>query len=228
MESQEISAVKKSVAQKACEFIHSHMTVGIGSGSTVRFFIEALGLLCQRGLQIQGVASSNATHELALKWHIPMLDHEEVHEIDVTVDGADEIDPQKFMIKGGGGALFREKILAGSSKEMIVIIDQSKLSKTLGSRKLPIEIHPFCFPSTIKKINHLGFHGALRKKADQNAFVTDNGNFIYDVQYSSHKKNPEKDHISLLNIPGVVETGLFCHFSPKVIVGYPKGETKIY
>ncbi len=228
MSSKEKNSIKKAVAQKACEFIHNDMVVGIGSGSTVEYFVEALGLICQRGLKIHAVASSSAIYELALKWHIPMIDYGEVTNIDLTVDGADEIDEQKFMIKGGGGALFREKILASSSQEMIVIIDDSKLSKSLGNRKLPIEIHPFCYRASIKKINQAGFKGSLRVHQENGLYITDNGNYIYDVSYPNDKNQPMEDHETLIQIPGVIETGLFCHLSPKVLMGRSSQEIEIW
>lgn len=219
-----IEEIKKKVGAKAAEFVEDGMTIGLGTGSTAFYFIEKLIERCQQGLKIQAVASSERSLEQAQKGGIPFLDINEIHSLDLTVDGADEIDSAKRMIKGGGGALIREKIVASMSREMIVIIDESKLSQKLGNRKLPVEIIPFGVEATIKKLHHLGYQGTWRKVSNGKFYVTDNGNFIYDILFSKPCEQPELDHEKICSIAGVVDTGFFFHLAGRVIVGFFDGQ----
>lgn len=222
-----IDQVKKAVGIKACEFIHNGMVVGLGTGTTAHYFIEQLIELCKQGLKIQAVASSELSHQIAKRGGIPLLDVDKLIHLDVYVDGADEIDEKKRMIKGGGGALVREKIIASISKEMIVIVDETKLSQQIGHRKLPVEIIPFAYRATCHMIEKLGFKGALRTDGNDKFFVTDNGNYIFDIQFPSLPADPEKVHQSLINLPGVVETGFFFHLAGRVIVGFKDGQIAV-
>lgn len=222
-----IETVKKSVGIKAAELIQNHMIVGLGTGSTAFYFIEHLVHRCKEGLQIQVVASSEQSMKQAIQGGIPIVDINQLVEIDITVDGADEIDPLKRMIKGGGGALLREKIVASMSREMIVIIDEKKLVPKLGKCKLPIEILPFGYLAAINKIEKLGFAGALRKKSDGSFYVTDNGNFIFDVHYDNERNEPERDQERLLHVSGVIETGFFFNLAGRVIIGFLDGQVII-
>src|SRR3989304_8542002 len=143
-----MDAIKKRLGRAAAELIKSGMRVGLGSGSTAHFFIKRLGELCAEGLAIQAVASSNESEELAKRAGIPLTDINQLSSLDIAVDGADEIDEQKRMIKGGGGALVREKILASMSTEMVVLVEESKLCSLLGKKNLPVEMIPFGIIST--------------------------------------------------------------------------------
>ena len=219
--------LKKIAGYKAAELIETGMTVGLGTGSTAKYFIERL---IQRSEQesnfsIKAVASSTASLELAQKGNLPILDINTITYIDITVDGADEIDDQKRMIKGGGGALLREKIVASMSREMIVIIDESKKTSLLGKRKLPIEIVPFASFATLHKVKKLYPRAEFRtQEGSSDYYITDNGNYIIDIHFPHLLETPEKDHVRLKEIPGVVETGFFFHLAGRVITAYNDGQ----
>lgn len=214
---------KRAAGEEAAKFVQPGMLVGLGTGSTAHYFIEQLIHRCHQGLKIHAIATSKRSHDQALKGGIPLLHVDDMISLDLTVDGADEIDPQKRMIKGGGGALLREKIIASSSREMIVIIDESKLVPYLGGCPLPIEIVPFAYHATIKKINEIGFTGHLRQTPDQKTYVTDNGNYIYDVHLKTPCLYPESVHNSIRAIPGVIETGFFFNLAGRVLIGRDDG-----
>ncbi len=218
---------KIAAASKAAEWIEDGMIVGLGSGSTAECFIRSLIDCCKQGLRIQAVSSSRASTDLAKRGGIEVLDINSVPRIDLTVDGADEIDPKKRMIKGGGGAHVREKILACSSKEMIVIVDNSKLVPSVGRGKLPIELLFYGSPATRAKVEQLGYPGKWRLNEDNTLFITENGNLILDIYFKSPPENPEKLHEAIINIPGVVDTGFFFHLAGRVIIGYPDGKTEV-
>jgi ribose 5-phosphate isomerase A len=220
-------SIKKAVGYKAAELIEDGMRVGLGTGSTAHYFIERLAQRCREGLKIHAAASSKASLDLANQNEIPLLDIEKVTALDITVDGADEIDPQKRMIKGGGGALIREKILAAMSREMIVIIDESKLVPALGKRKLPVEIIPFATHATLHHIEKAGYKGAFRKNKDGTLYHSDNGSLIFDIHFDSVRTNPEADHETLIHIPGVADTGFFFNLAGRVIVGFADGQVVI-
>lgn len=218
---------KKAAAKKAAEFIQSGMIVGLGSGSTSAYFIESLIDQAKKGLKIQTVASSRQSADLAKKGGLQVLDINSLPRIDITVDGADEIDPKKRMIKGGGGAHVREKILASSSHEMVVIVDESKLVPAIGKAKLPVEVLFYGSPATRMKIEQLGYQGKWRTSPDETLYITENGNLIFDVQFPSPPSNPEKDHEMLISLPGVIDTGFFFNLAGRVVIGYLDGRTEI-
>ncbi|MBI2810285.1 MAG: ribose-5-phosphate isomerase RpiA [Candidatus Melainabacteria bacterium] len=220
-------AIKKAVGYQAAELIESGMRVGLGTGTTAHYFIERLGERCRAGLKIHAVASSQASRDLAEKGQIPLLEMEKVTSLDLTVDGADEIDPEKRMIKGGGGALVREKILASISHEMVVIVDETKLVPSLGKHKLPVEIVPFASHATAHNIKKAGYSGTFRKNKDGSLFHSDNNNLILDIHFESLREDPEADHEVLIHIPGVVDTGFFFHLAGRVIVGFADGQVVI-
>jgi ribose 5-phosphate isomerase A len=219
--------MKKAVGYKAAEFIREGMTVGLGTGSTVFYFIEKLIERVKQGLTIRAVSSSSRSLDQASKGGIPLCDINLIPHIDITVDGADEIDSEKRMIKGGGGALLREKILASMSKEMIVVIDESKISHQLGSKKLPVEIVPFASQITLRKVQRIQKKANIRKTDNGSIFVTDNGNFIIDIFFDELLHEPEILHSLLKQIPGVVETGFFFHLAGRVIVGFKDGQVVV-
>lgn len=221
---------KKAAAYAAAEMIQNEMLVGIGTGSTTEHFITKLGWRCQQeNLKISAVATSEKSRQMALQNKIPMVDINTLTYLDVTVDGADEITAaQHKMIKGGGGALLREKIVASMSREMIVIVDQTKVVDYLGAFPLPVEIIPFAWQATQFKVNQKGFTGQWRVSAEGKRFITDNGNFIYDISFAKPLAEPEKVEQALIAIPGVIETGFFFGLATKVIVGHTDGRIEIH
>lgn len=217
---------KEAASIKALEFVQDGMLLGLGTGSTAAFFIEHLIEKCKEGLKLQAVATSIASEEMAKAGGIPLLDINTIDALDLTVDGADEIDSQKRLIKGAGGALVREKIIASMSKEMVVIADETKLVEQLGLCPLPIEIIPFGAKATQRHIQEFGLTGSLRKDGEI-PYLTDNQNWIYDVHFSSPPEDPERLQQTLLSIPGVVDTGFFFHLANRCVIGKQDGTTTI-
>lgn len=215
--------MKKLAGYAATNHIENGMVVGLGTGSTVFHFINRLVEKVSEGLEISIVSSSLRSESQAKKGGIQTADINTITSIDITVDGADEIDPEKRMIKGGGGALLREKILANTSREMIVIVDESKVVEKLGKHPLPLEILPFASSAIIDKIKKLGYLGTLRKNNQDGPYITDNGNYIYDIHFETLRDDPESDHEKLLRVPGVLETGFFFNLAGPVIIGRPNG-----
>lgn len=215
--------MKKAVGYAAADFVENGMLVGLGTGSTVFYFITRLIERVQDGLEIQVVSSSIRSESQAKDGGIPVADINTITSIDLTVDGADEITSEKIMTKGGGGALLREKILANTSREMVVIVDESKVVEKLGKHPLPVEILPFATEAIIDKIRKLGYQGSLRKRNKDSLYVTDNGNHIYDIYFESLRDDPEKDHEKLSRISGVLETGFFFNLAGRVLVGKADG-----
>jgi ribose 5-phosphate isomerase A len=208
---------KLAVARKALEFIQDGMVVGLGSGSTSSKFIELLGELVQRGLRIRGIASSARSAELARSLSIPLTDFHETTEIDVAVDGADEVDERLALIKGGGGALLREKIVASAAKQFIVIIDSSKLVKHLGKFPLPVEVIPMAAPLVDRKLREMKIHPTIRKLPSGAEYKTDEGNLIIDCA-CGEILHAEELAASIRALIGVVEHGLFLKMAERVIV----------
>lgn len=219
---------KKAAANAAVKLVRDGMLVGLGTGSTASFFIEALSIRCKdEGLKITAVATSKQSFQLALKTNIPLVDDQTVSQLDLTVDGADEIDHHKNMIKGGGGALLREKLVAKSSHEMVVIVDETKLVENLGAFPVPVEISPFLYQSTLLRLSQQNYNGVLRLNRDQSTYMTDNGTYIFDIQFENLILDPQKEHDKLKSIVGVIETGLFFKIAGRVVIGYQDGFTKI-
>ena len=221
------NSAKEAAANAAAELINDGMLVGLGTGSTAAFFIDRLIQRCKEGLKIQVVATSARSQDQAVKGGIPLADINQLTSLDITVDGADEIDSNRSMIKGGGGALLREKIVASMSHEVVIVVDQSKVVKKLGAFPLPIEIVPFAWKGIVAKIEIAGYHGKLRVGKNNEPYVTDNGNYIYDINFPNLIADPELTDEVLRGIPGVVETGLFLNIADKVIVEYPDGRVEI-
>lgn len=223
--------LKKAAAAKAVEFVKDGMKLGIGTGSTANEFIRLLAQRVKNGLRVVGVATSKQSEKLCVELGIPVAALDEVPSLDLDIDGADEIGPQMALIKGGGGALLREKIVAFSSAQMLVIADQSKLVKTLGAFALPIEVNPFGIEVTkvaiIDAAKRLGLSGniALRTKNNK-PFITDGGHFILDASFG-RISDPEGLSEALFAIPGVVEHGLFLNLATKLVIAMANGEIKV-
>lgn len=211
---------KKIAAEKATEFIEDGMVVGLGTGSTAWFFIKKLGDLVSKGLFIKAVTTSQATEKQAAGLNIPMFTVDEVAGIDLLVDGVDEVDKHFNAIKGGGGALFREKLIARLAKRIIWIMDDRKYVDTIGSFPLPVEILPFGHTHTLKKLHRLGFNPVLRLQ-DEEPFITDNGNFILDC-HITRPYDPAEVIKKLDSVTGVLEHGLFLNMCERIIIGRKK------
>jgi ribose 5-phosphate isomerase A len=223
-----IEDAKKAAGRAAADLIKHDMIVGLGTGSTANYFIEALAFRVKQGLHLKAVvASSKRSHDLAKHLSLPVQDINDVPHIDITVDGADEIDPLKRMIKGGGGAHVREKILAVNSHEMVVIIDETKRVPKIGAGKLPVEILFFGSPATRTTLEKMGYLGKWRLKDDGGLFVTENTNLIYDVVFDMPPPYPEQVHEEMIHIPGVIDTGFFFNMAGRVVVGYMDGHYEI-
>jgi ribose 5-phosphate isomerase A len=223
-----IEEQKRAAAARAVEFVRPGMRVGLGTGSTSRHFVELLGERVRGGLDIVAVATSEATRAEAARAGIPLTTLEEAPDLDLTVDGADEIAPDLSAIKGGGGALLREKIVAAASTHMIVIADESKWVDTLGRYPLPIEVVPFGVTPTRRAVEHaateLGCPGSalLRRTSEGHAFVTDEGHLIFDLALGRIPE-PRTLALRLAEIPGVVEHGLFIGLVRMAIIAGPHG-----
>ena len=212
---------KREAARRAIELVEPGMRLGLGTGSTARHFIELVGEKVAAGLNVRCVATSEATATQAKALGIPLATLEELPELDLTVDGADEVDPALRLIKGGGGALLREKIVAAASKRMAVIVDRTKLVRCLGAFPLPIEVVPFGLAATRRHIEdrarELGLAGPIRLRGNSAPFVTDGGHYILDCSFEAIT-DPERLAEFLSQIPGVVEHGLFIGYARIAII----------
>ena len=213
--------LKRAAAEKALALVQDGMLVGLGSGTTARYFTEGLGRLVAAGTKVMGVPTSRETAELAAELGIPIVT-ELVGQIDLSVDGADEVDPALDLIKGRGGALFREKLVAAASKRFVVVVDESKLVKQLGVGVLPVEVLPFLWRLTAERIAALGVSLVVRG-GEETPYITDNGNLILDLTFEGGIKKPADLSVKLKNVIGVVETGLFVGMTDTVIVAGPEG-----
>lgn len=214
--------LKEQVGIKAAEFVTDGMIVGLGTGSTAYYFVAELGRrIKEEDLQITAVTTSSVTYEQAEGLGIPLKAIDDVEVVDLTVDGADEVDPALNGIKGGGGALLMEKIVATNSKDCIWIVDESKQVETLGAFKLPVEVVQYGAENLFRHFEKKGYSPAYREK-DGQRFVTDQGNFIIDLDL---KVIPDAEALAeeLDRTVGVVDHGLFLGMVSKVIVGTPEG-----
>lgn len=207
---------KQRSAEAACEYVKDGMIVGLGTGSTAEFAVKKIGELVRNGLSIRGIPTSDSTKILAESEGIPLIDFSETMFIDLTIDGADEIDANLNMIKGGGAALLREKIVASASREEIIIVSVSKLVQQLGAFPLPVEVIPFGWQVVFNQLESLQGNPELRLKQGQPS-VTDQGNFIVDCHFRKIE-NPEQLEQHLNMIPGVVENGLFINLCTRMIM----------
>jgi ribose 5-phosphate isomerase A len=214
-------AQKRAAADKALELVRDGMLLGLGSGTTVRYFTEGVGRLVADGMKVRGVPTSRGTAELAAAHGIPVVT-ELVGDIDLAVDGADEVDGDLNLIKGRGGALFREKVVAEASKRFVVVVDESKVVKQLGAGVLPVEVLPFLWRTTADRLIALGASLTVRG-GEEAPFVTDNGNLILDLTIEGGIADVESLSASLKLITGVVEHGLFVGMTDSCIVAGADG-----
>ncbi|MHA6250778.1 ribose-5-phosphate isomerase RpiA [Oceanobacillus sp. CAU 1775] len=212
---------KKLAAEKSVDFIKDDMIIGLGSGSTVNWMIHKLGEKVKAGLRVEGIPSSKKTERLANEVGIPLTDFSRVERIDIAIDGADEVDSDLNLLKGGGGSLVREKIVDGYAKELIIIVDESKLVEQLGTFMLPVEVLPFGWEVTARRIAAIGGTPTIRTRGGER-FLSDNGNYILDCDFGLIK-NPEELHTRLKQLTGVVETGIFPNMTSKLIVAQANG-----
>ncbi|MGB9756736.1 MAG: ribose 5-phosphate isomerase A [Candidatus Bathyarchaeales archaeon] len=225
-----IEQAKKNAASEAVKHVKDGFVVGLGSGSTTAYAIKEIGNRIKREkLRVLGVPTSYQTFMLAVKCGIPMTTLEEHPTLDLTIDGADQVDEKLNLIKGMGGALAREKIVAHSSKKLIIIVDESKKVKVLGENNHPVptETLPFAAPLVMRKITEIGGKPILREGIKKvGPILTDNGNFIIDAHFGLIK-NPEELEHKLKTLPGIVETGLFIKIASEVYVGKSSGVEKL-
>jgi len=208
---------KKVAAERAVDFVKDDMTIGLGTGSTVFFSIMKIGELVRAGLNIKAVSTSDATKQLSESEGINIISIDDAGEIDLTIDGADEVDRSFNGIKGGGGALLFEKIVALSSKKNIWIVDSAKLVNKLGKFPLPVEVIPFGYKRVFKIIEEMKLRPVIRLKGDD-LYFTDSGNLVFDL-HIGEINDPVKLNEELKLINGIVETGLFINIADIVVVG---------
>jgi ribose 5-phosphate isomerase A len=216
---------KKIAAGKAIEYIKSGMTLGLGTGTTAYWAIRGIGDMVKNGLSVRAVATSVQSEDLAREMNIPLIPFTEVSRLDITIDGADEVDPKFNLIKGGGGALLREKIVASVTNFYIIIVDESKLVKQLGRFPLPVEVAPFAWELTMRRLTELGCTPKRRVAGDK-PFLTDNQHFILDCAFGAIP-DPAKLHRQVSDITGVMEDGLFIDMANIVIAGSADGDARV-
>ena len=218
---EEKEAMKAEAGIAACAFVESGMQIGIGTGSTVKYTILELGRrIREEGWEISGIPTSDATEKLSIEQGIPMLDWGDCNHLDLVIDGADEFDPNLHLIKGGGGALLREKIVAESSGGMIVVADASKRVDVLGAFPLPIEVNPYGWEQTKRRIESV-CSGSVELRGPD--YRTDNGNPILDANFGPNISDPVQMEADLRAIAGVVEVGLFTDTADVVVLAAPGG-----
>lgn len=221
------SSGKIAAAAAAINYVKDGMKIGLGTGSTASHFIMRLAEQVRRGLRVEAVATSRGSHDLAKELKIPLIDINSCTELDLGVDGADEIDGKLRLIKGGGGALFREKVVAKMSRKFIVIADDSKKVDFLGRFPLAVEILPFGWKACIDNLQRLGLSGTMRMRSDGELYLSDNGNHILDLSLSYPCIHPEELELKIRAVTGVIETGFFFNIASAIIIGYSTGKVEV-
>ena len=214
---------KINAAKEAVKFVRNGMVVGLGTGSTAKIAVELLGKKLSEDFQIVGMPTSIKTKNQAKSLGIKLIGIDDAESIDIAIDGADEVSPDLSLIKGLGGALLREKKVEKKAKELIIIVDESKIVEKLGVGFLPVEVSIEKHEKTKKEITQLGCSTELRIEDNDLPFVTDNNNYIYHCKFERGIDNPKELDEELMKIEGVVDTGLFIDMTTKVIVGTPEG-----
>lgn len=217
---------KEAAGRASVAFVHDGDAVGLGTGSTAAYAVRFLAERVKAGMKIRGIPTSSGTRDLALSLGIPLTTFDDVQQIDVTIDGADEFDPQLNLIKGGGGALLREKIVASASNKVVIVTDASKRVRVLGKFPLPVEVIPFAQALVARRIVALGAAVKLRQGADGNPYVTDERHHILDCSFGEIP-DPAALARVLDGIPGIVEHGLFIDLASVVLVAKDGGVEEI-
>ena len=224
-----LELLKEQAGIEACKYVSNGMKIGLGTGSTVKYTVLELGRrMAEEGLEIVGVPTSLATEKLATKVGIPLVELSDCDNLDIVIDGADEFDSEFNLIKGGGAALLREKIVAQESLSMVVVADERKMVETLGAFPLPIEITPFSHQATIRQLTKLLDCRVNCRMSGDNPVITDNGNYIADAHCGPKIKDPINLEVNILKIAGVVQVGLFNNMCDVVVLAKDSGvEIKI-
>lgn len=217
---------KRLAARRALDFVEDGMSLGLGSGTTSAMFIEELGTRVKQGLKVRGVATSAASQRLAESLSIPITTFDQTPELDLAVDGADEVGPGLALIKGGGGALLREKIVESAAKRFIVIADGSKLVKSLGKFPLPVEVIKMALPLVQHRLTALGLNPSLRHHKDGSVYLTDENNYILDCA-AGVIEDPAKTAAEIRSIVGVVEHGLFLNMASLALIASDQGVVEV-
>ena len=220
---------KEIAGRRAAEFVESDTIVGLGTGSTVYFTLVRLAeRIREEGLSIRGVPTSLDTETKARDMGIPLATLEEVHSIDLTIDGADEVDPGFCLTKGGGGALLREKVVAHVSAREVIVLGPDKLVERLGDTfPLPVEVVDFALPMVEREVARLGFEPCVRQTEAGEIYRTDNGHPVLDCRFPGGIPDPAGMEAELDRIPGVVETGLFVGLAQVLVIGHPDGKAEV-
>ena len=215
----DLSELKRLAGERAVDYVQEGMVLGLGSGSTVYYAIQKLSERVQAGLKVRCIPTSSRTEELARELGLPLTDFSEVAEgeLDLVIDGADEVDRECNLIKGGGGALLREKLVASAGRKVIIVVDETKLVDHLGVFPLPVEVVPFGWELTLRRLERLGCR-PTRREGDGRPFLTDNGNYILDCAFG-RIDDPARLEREIDLIPGVVESGLFLGLADLVLIG---------
>jgi ribose 5-phosphate isomerase A len=221
MQSAEQDALKKAAAEKALELVRDGMLLGLGSGSTVRYFTEGVGRMVADGTRVRGVPTSRATAALAAELGIPVV-QEFIGQIDLAVDGADEVDPKLALIKGRGGAHLREKLVASAARRFVIVVDESKLVDRLGVGVLPVEVSPFLWRLTAERLARL-CTGLKVRGGEEEPYITDNGNLILDLTFADGIDDAAALGSEIKNTVGVLEHGLFVGMADTCIVAGSAG-----
>lgn len=216
---------KKSAGEKSAQYIKPGMIVGLGTGSTAYWAIHAIADRVKKGLDIKAIATSTNSEKLALELGITIVSFAEIDHIDITIDGADEVNPSLELIKGGGGALLREKIVAAATDYYIIIADHSKYVQMLGAFPLPVEVVKFGWEMTSRHLQKLGCTVKTRQSGND-SLITDNGNYILDCSFGTIK-DPTTLNQQINSLPGVVENGLFLDMADIVVIGEKDGSTRV-
>jgi ribose 5-phosphate isomerase A len=216
---------KKLAAAKAVGYIRNGMTLGLGTGSTAYWAIQGIGEQVKNGLSVRAIATSIQSESLARELNIPIVPFAEIDYLDITIDGADEVDEHLNLIKGGGGALLREKIVASATRFYIIIVDGSKLVRHLGKFPLPVEVAPFGWELTSRRLVELGGTPRMRM-AGEAPFLTDNQHYILDTSFGLIS-DPARLHEQVSAITGVMEDGFFIDMADVVIAGLASGDTRV-
>ena len=214
---------KRNAAKEAVKFVKNGMIVGLGTGSTAKIAVDIIGSKLSDDFKIIGMPTSIQTKKQAESLGIQLIDIDEAEQIDIAIDGADEVSPDLSLIKGLGGALLREKKVEKKAKELIIIVDEGKIVKKLGRGELPVEVSANNHENIASEIEKLGCEANLRIENNGNIFVTDNENYIYHCKSPEGIDNPTETDKKLLKINGVKDTGLFLNMATKIIIGKENG-----